>query len=109
MKASTHATLLAVVTLATAASPVHADGPGWVLNRTVVNVLNTANGGFNVRLSPDLTGCVSQSGYGSVYPDHPGVNRMKADIVTALVTGRQVSLYLSDSTCKVTETVLGTY
>jgi hypothetical protein len=90
-----------------------ADGPGWVYNRTVVNIVNTYNGGFNIRFSPDLTGCTSQSGYGatyaSVYPSHPGINRIKADIVTALVTGKPVSVYLSDSTCTVHETVLGTF
>jgi hypothetical protein len=106
--ASTAACALVLFALA-----ARADGPGWVLNRTVVNIVNTANGGFNVRLSPDLTGCTSQSGYSqhyaSVYPSHPGLNRIKADLVTALVTGKQVSLYLSDNTCTVWETVLGTY
>lgn len=90
-----------------------AEGPGWVLNRTVVNIVNTVNGGFNVRLSPDLTGCVSQSGYGSqhasVYPSHPGLSRIKADLLTALVTGKPVSLYFIDNTCTVGETVVGPY
>jgi hypothetical protein len=91
----------------------HADGPGWVFDRTVVNIVNTANGGFNVRLSPELTGCTSQSGYGqhyaSVYPSHPGLNRIKADLLTAFATGKPVSLYLTDNSCTVGETVLGTY
>jgi hypothetical protein len=89
----------------------HADGPGWISNRTVVAVVNTGNGGFNVRLNPELAGCTSQSGYGqyyaSVYPSHPGLNRLKADVVTALVTGKPVSLYLSDNTCTVGEMILG--
>jgi hypothetical protein len=113
MKASTQAIALVLVGSLAGASPARADGPGWVLNRTVVNVVNTANGGFNVRLTPDLSGCTAQSGYGSnyasIYPDHPGLNRIKADLVAALVTGKQVSVYLADNTCKVWETVLGTY
>jgi hypothetical protein len=94
-------------------APTHADGPGWVYNRTVVQVVNTANGGFNVRVSPDVTGCTSQSGYGqiyaSVYPDHPGLNRLKADVLTAFVTGKPISFYLYDNTCRVVETVLGVF
>jgi hypothetical protein len=62
-------------------------------------------------LAQDLTGCVSQSGYGSsfasVYPNHPGINRIKADLLAAYLTGRRVSLYLGDDTCKVLETNLG--
>jgi hypothetical protein len=103
----------AVATLFIATPLAHADGPGWVYNRTIVQVVNTANGGFNVRLSPDITGCTSQSGYGqvyaSVYPDHPGLNRLKADALTAFVTGKPISLYLYDNTCKVVETVLGVF
>jgi hypothetical protein len=93
--------------------PALAEGPGWVSNRTVVAMVNTWNGGFNVRLSPDLTGCTSQSGYGpnyaSVFPDHQALKNMKADLLTALVTGKPVSLYLADNTCKVSEMILGPY
>jgi hypothetical protein len=103
----------AVATLFIATPLAHADGPGWVFNRTVVNLVNTTGGGVNVRLSPDLTGCTSQNDYGqnyaSIYPDHPGLNRIKADLLTALVTGRVVSLYLNDNTCKVVSTIFGTY
>ena len=71
----------------------------------------TADGGVNVRLSPELTGCTSQSGYGtglaSIYPTHPGINRMKADLLAAFLNGTPVALYLSDSTCKTTEMILG--
>jgi hypothetical protein len=99
--------------LAFGVRPAGAEGPGWVYNRTVVNLVNTANGGFNVRLSPELTACVSQSGYGSayasVYPSHPGISRLKADLLVALVSGKPVSLYLNDNTCTVWETVLGQY
>jgi hypothetical protein len=103
---------LAVALSATAVAPARAEGPGWVYNRTVVAVVNTVYGGFNVRLSPDLTSCTSSGyggGYASVFPDHAGLNRMKADMLVALVTGKPVSLYLTDSTCKITEMVLGPY
>ena len=93
--------------------PASADGPGWVHSRAVVSVVNVSNGGVNVRLNPDLTGCQSQGGYGgsfaSVYPDHPSLNRIKADLLAALVTGQPIRLYLSDNTCKVLETVIGPY
>jgi len=102
------ASILAAITAEAYAEPV-----GWVSNRTVVALVNTGNGGFNIRLSPDLTGCVSQSGYGpnyaSVYPSHAGLNRIKADMLTALATGKPVSLYLSDNNCTVAETMLGLY
>ena len=88
-----------------------ASGPGWTANSTVSKLVVTANGGINVLLSPSLGGCVAQSGYGpgfaSIYPDHPGINRIKADLLVAYQTGGVVALYLSDNTCKVTETMLG--
>jgi hypothetical protein len=102
-----------VVVLFVAHFPARADGPGWVQYRTIVNIVDVASGGINVRLSPDLTGCTSQSGYGqhyaSVYPDHPAINRIKATLLTAFVTGKTVSVYLVDNTCKVYETVIGPY
>ena len=93
------------------ATPALADGPGWTANSTVTKLVVTANGGVNVRLSPDLSGCVSQSGYGStfasIYPTHPGINRIKADLLAAYLTGKPISLYLSDSSCTVVEMMLG--
>lgn len=87
-----------------------AQGPGWTAWSTVVSLVNTANGGVNVRLSPDLSDCVSQSGYGptyaSVYPSHPGINRMKADLLAAFLSGARVRLYLSDSNCTTVEMIL---
>ena len=87
--------------------PAFAQVPGWTGWSTVVELVNTASGGVNVRLSPDLTGCTSQSGYGgafaSIYPDHAAISRMKADLLVAFTTGAHVELYLSDSTCKVAE------
>jgi hypothetical protein len=105
--------LLAMMTLGLVAfsSAVYAEGPGWIYNVTVIALVNTSNGGVNVRVSPDLTVCVSQSGYGpkyaSISPTHPSINRIKADLLTALITGTPVSLYLGDSNCTVAETVIG--
>jgi hypothetical protein len=100
-----------VATLAGLAAPASAEGPGWTVNATVKKLVVTYNGGVNVRLSPDLTNCASQSGYGpnfaSVYATHPGINRIKADLIAAYVSGSAVSLYLGDSTCRVEEMVLG--
>jgi len=97
--------------LVLSALPAIASGPGWTANSTVSKLVVTANGGINVLLSPSLGGCVPQSGYGpgfaSIYPDHPGINRIKADLLVAYQTGGVVALYLSDNTCKITETMLG--
>ena len=100
--------LLGLILLTT---QVQAEGPGWTANAKVTKVVVTSNGGINVRLSPEIGGCVSQSGYGpnyaSIYPDHPGINRLQSELLTAFTTGTIVSLYLSDNTCKVSEMILG--
>jgi hypothetical protein len=97
--------------LALVAMPAFAQGPGWTATSTIVKIVDTSNGGVNVRLSQDLTGCTSQSGYGdkyaSIYPSHPGLDRIKATLLTAYATGTPVSLYLGDNTCLVTEVILG--
>lgn len=91
--------------------PAHAAGPGWTVNSTVTRLVVTADGGVNVRLSPELSGCVSNSGYGpayaSIYPTHPGINRLKADLLAAYLTGGTVALHLADATCRVNEMILG--
>lgn len=97
--------------LAASTMPAFADGPGWTANAIVTKLVVTSNGGINVRLSPEVNGCVSQSGYGpnyaSIYPDHPGINRMKADLLAAFMSGKTVALYLGDSSCRVSEMMLG--
>lgn len=102
---------MAALSVPIASTPALAQGPGWTANSTVTRLVVTADGGVNVRLSPDLTGCVSNSGYGSayasIYPNHPGINRMKADLLAAYINGTPVALYLSDNTCKATEMILG--
>lgn len=93
------------------AAPTMAQGPGWTANATIVKLAVTGDGGVNVRLSPDLTGCTPNAGYAptyaSVYPTHPGIDRIKAALLSAYATGSVVSLYLSDSTCRVGEIQLG--
>ena len=93
------------------AMPAFAQGPGWTATSMITKIVDTANGGVNVRLSPELTGCVSQSGYGSayasLYPTHPGIDRIKATLLTAFATGTPVSIYLDDNTCRIIEVVLG--
>lgn len=89
----------------------YADGPGWTGVSEVIKIVTVANGGINVRLSPELSGCTSQSGYGpkyaSVYPDHPGLNAIHANLLAAYMSGKKVALYLSDNTCKVGEMIIG--
>ena len=100
--------LLVLFAFSTGAS---AEGPGWTANSTVKKLVVTADGGVNVLLSPQQTNCVSNSGYGpgfaSVYPTHPGINRIKADLLSAYLTGGVVALYFVDNTCRVQEVILG--
>lgn len=111
MKYTSNVTLIAAVVAAVAVvSPAAAEGPGWTVSSAVVRLVNTADGGINVRLSPELNSCVSPGGYGpnyaSIRSNHPGINRIKADLLTALTTGMRVALYLADDQCTVTETIL---
>lgn len=105
------AATVAVSLLTMSSTRVDAQGPGWTANATVVKMVVTNTGGINVRLSPELAGCVSQSNYGplyaSIYPTHPGIDRMKADLLAAYLTGGTVSLYFTDSNCTVGEMLLG--
>jgi hypothetical protein len=91
--------------------PALAQGPGWTAASTVTRLVVTSNGGINVRLSPELSGCVSQSGYGSQYasvmPAHPGLKEIYSGLLTAYVTGTPVALYLSAEDCTVGEIALG--
>ena len=103
--------LIFVVALVCGVMPTFAAGPGWTVTSKVTKVVVVASGGVNIRLSPELSGCTSQSGYGgkyaSIYPDHPGLQAMYALLLTAYTTGKDVTVHLSDNTCKVDEVVLG--
>ncbi len=105
------AAIVAISLLTMSSSRVDAQGPGWTANGTVIKMVVTNTGGINVRLSPEVSGCVSQSNYGplfaSIYPNHPGIDRMKADLLAAYLTGGMVSLYFTDSNCTVGEMLLG--
>ena len=106
-----HGCVLALVAGLALSLPAAAEGPGWSSNSVVKKLVITGDGGVNVLLSPALTGCVSNSGYGpgfaSIYPTHPGINRMKADLLMAYSTGTPVALYFNDNTCRVAEMILG--
>jgi hypothetical protein len=84
-----------------------AEGPGWTDYSKVVEIVVTVSGGINVKLSPELSGCTSQSGYGvkyaSVYIDHPGLKSIHSNLLTAMAASKDVRLWFSDSTCKVGE------
>jgi hypothetical protein len=103
--------IVATFLLSIATMSAMAQGPGWTASSTVVTLIVTQTGGVNVRLSPELTGCTSQSGYGprvaSIYPNHPGIDRMKASLLAAQVSGTPVMLYLIDSDCTVGEMAFG--
>lgn len=104
-------TIIAAAFLLTNIGLVNASGPGWVSGVTVESAVAVINGGINIRITPPLTGCSSQSGYGpsyaSIYPDHPGLKNMTAMLLSAITTGTKVSIYLSDATCRVGELEFG--
>jgi hypothetical protein len=85
----------------------YAQSSGWTALSEVTDLVVTANGGVNVKLSPVLSGCVSQSGYGgsyaSIYPTHPGMDLMQSNLLAALMSGKKVALYLNDDKCTVLE------
>ena len=99
--------LLAMLPFLVASTSLLADGPGWTEFSKVTQLVVTSNGGINVRLEPNLNGCVSQSGYGehyaSIYSSHVGLDRIYSTLLASYVNGKKVSLYLTDSACKVLE------
>jgi hypothetical protein len=86
-------------------------GPGWTVDSKIIRVVVTATGGVNVRLSPDLGGCTSQNGYGplyaSIYPSHPGIDRIYSALLAASMGDKVVAIYLADNTCTVSEIRVG--
>jgi len=84
---------------------------GWITQAKVTKIVVTSSGGINVRITPELTSCTSQSGYGSryasVYASHPGINRIHSTLLAAYMADKTVAIYLSDSTCTVLEVELG--
>ncbi len=84
--------------------------PGWVSEVQVTQIVTVATGGINVRVKPELMGCVSQSGYGqhyaSVSPSHPGLNLIQSQLLAAMLSGKKIGLYFTDKNCLVTEMVV---
>src|SRR5579884_2122371 len=84
-----------VAALLIASQPTLAQGPGWTVVSTVQQLVVTYDGWINVRLSPDLVGCTSHSGYGqqfaSIPVTHPGLASIQANLLTAYVTGTPLS------------------
>jgi hypothetical protein len=103
--------MLAIVTMLAVSTSASADGPGWTPNSTVKKIVITQDGGINVLLSPEPNNCVSINGYGPhmapVYPTHPGIKFMKADLLTAYLTGGTVAVFFGDNTCRIYEIILG--
>jgi hypothetical protein len=99
------AALLAITTLNVSAEQ------GWITQSKIEKIVVTNQGGINVRITPELTSCTSQSGYGpryaSVYPSHVGIDKIHATLLAAYVADKPIALYLSDSTCKILEVELG--
>jgi hypothetical protein len=92
-------------------APTLAGNAGWTVSSKVVRLVVTANGGVNVRLSPELSGCTSQSGYGgryaSIYPSHPGIMLLQSNLLAAYMSGKEVALWLNDDKCTVGEISFG--
>lgn len=91
-------------------SPSYAE-KGWIHSVKVDKIVVVVNGGINVKVRPGLTGCTSQSGYGSnyasVYPDHPGKDQILSVLLAARMADQPVGIYLNDDSCRITEVVLG--
>jgi len=45
--------------------------------------------------------------YASLYPDHPGKDKITSILLAAYMADKTVAIYLSDSTCKIYEVELG--
>jgi hypothetical protein len=83
----------------------------WTVPVKVKTLVVVSSGGINVRVDPPLANCQSQSGYGgkyaSIYPSHPGLKGMHANLLMALATGTQVQLWFSDEKCTIGEITIG--
>ena len=98
---------LGVLVFGSCIQVAYAEPKGWTNLSEVTDLVVTSNGGVNVKLSPVLSGCTSQSGYGgayaSIYPSHPGIELMQSNLLSAMMSGKKVKLYLSDDKCTVVE------
>lgn len=84
---------------------------GWITQAKITKIVGVINGGINVRITPELSGCTSQSGYGpayaSLYPDHAGKEEILSILLSAYMADKTIAIYLQDDTCKITEVELG--
>ncbi|PUA28267.1 MAG: hypothetical protein B0W54_17490 [Cellvibrio sp. 79] len=91
--------------------PTFAGQQGWVTNAKIARIVATVNGGINIRLIPELSGCVSQSGYGplyaSLYPDHPGKDQIHSILLAAYMSNTPIAVYFNDDKCTIMEIELG--
>lgn len=103
--------MLSVFLLVSANAFSIAGTQGWIVSAKVIKIVATVNGGINFRLSPELTECISQSGYGpsyaSIYPDHPGIKNMHSMLLVAYLSDKPVAVYFGDTKCTVGEMELG--
>lgn len=105
-KAARYISLFSLAACASIATAQTSSGPGWVTGK-IEKLVVVSHGGVNVRLSPDVKGCVSQGGYGGAYasvlPSHPGLDKIYSGLLAAYMAGEQVSIYLSNSDCHIGE------
>ncbi len=103
--------MLSAALLVSASASSIAASPGWIVSAKVVRIVATVQGGINFRLSPELSGCTSQSGYGplyaSVYPTHPGIQNIHSILLAAYMADKPVGVYFNDDKCTVMEVELG--
>jgi hypothetical protein len=102
--------IFSIAVLAFFSVNLHAE-TGWIPQAKITRIVGVANGGINVRITPVLTGCTSQSGYGpsyaSLYPDHPGKDQILSILLAAYMADKTIAIWLSDNTCKIGEVELG--
>jgi hypothetical protein len=103
--------MLAIGFLVMGSSSAIAGQTGWVVSAKVKTIVATGNGGIDFRLVPELSGCVSQSGYGalyaSVYPDNPALKNIQSILLAAYMADKPVAVWFSDTNCTVGEVELG--
>lgn len=92
-------------------APASGGQQGWVPNAKITRIVATVNGGINIRLTPELSGCVSQSGYGPLYaslhPDHPGKDQIHSILLAAYMSNTPIAVYFNDDKCTIMEVELG--
>lgn len=103
--------IILLIALIAQASFCFAEGPGWYPATKVKRIVVIVNGGVNVKFENETKNCASLSGYGkryaSVYPEHPGLDRIHAILLAAYMADKEVQVHFADDTCKINEVVIG--